>query len=112
MILFVGDSPSSKNIDKNKAFIGTQSYKVLSKWINILEINDYMLCNRIDENIFDLCKKTDKIVGLGINASKFLSKHGINHYKFMHPSPRNRKLNDNIATLAELMKLKNWIHNV
>lgn len=32
-ILFVGDKPSSKNIDANQAFLGTQSHKRLLRLI-------------------------------------------------------------------------------
>jgi hypothetical protein len=31
--VFVGDKPSSKNLDKTIPFVGTPSHKTLMKWI-------------------------------------------------------------------------------
>lgn len=37
----------------------------------------------------------DKVIALGNTASDALKQIGVQHFKLPHPSPRNRRLNDN-----------------
>lgn len=126
MIIFIGDKPSKQNKDPKTAFVGTKSYKRLLNWIYKLDlsINEVMICNKSDiinvtEDYFyvstpqmdtELFKDVDKVVALGCNVSKFLSKLKIEHFKMDHPSGLNRKLNDKEYESNMIKKCKVFIH--
>ena len=96
-VVFVGDAPSSKNIDPNVAFIGTPSHKNLIGWLAKLNCNDYILINSNTEyNLEKIAalSKENKIVALGKKAGDRLAKIEVAHFKMPHPSPLNRILND------------------
>lgn len=77
-IVFVGDKPSSKNLDSNVPFVGTQSYKVLLQWIweMDIDISDVVLTNvddfyhKINHNNCSLT--SDYFIALGQVAGDFL----------------------------------------
>lgn len=123
MIVFVGDQPSSKNIDPNVPFVGTQSYKKLLEWIweMDLDISDIKICNR-DEILQHV---TARYIVLGDKAEKTFIETGFYHvnpeslevlpygpgyFKLPHPSGRNRKLNDKKYIKQELKKCKEWLN--
>jgi uracil-DNA glycosylase len=112
-IIFVGDKPSSKNLNKDTPFIGTPSHANLLKWIDSLLIEDYVLLNSHTDkdklDIINLPINNLKWVALGNNSSKVLQLLKINHFKLPHPSPRNRLLNDKNYIDSELIKCKNYI---
>src|SRR5690348_1824720 len=105
-ILFVGDQPSSKNIDPNVAFIGTMSHKVLNQWIEILKVNKATLENSYSQPCQDKIKlhykRGDIVIALGNKASSVLDELKIEHFKLPHPSPRNRKLNNKDFIMKQL----------
>lgn len=114
MIVFVGDCPSRLNKDPKVPFIGSKSYPVLLSWIGkVIKNDNYLLTNsHTDKELSRVSKwhnKGAKIVALGNNANKRLLKMNIKHFKLPHPSPRNRKLNDQVFVDLELEKCKNYI---
>lgn len=112
-VVFVGDQPSSKNKDPNMAFVGTPSFKRITRWLDVIELKQIKLINSHNENqlkiVKELKEKGYKVVALGNEASKRLKKQGIEHLKLPHPSPRNRLLNDKKFELKELKKCKEWL---
>lgn len=135
-IIFVGDKPSSKNKDKDIAFVGTKSYKTLLEWIYLLDLdlNSVYICNKSDIKS-SVCKSSgpylsvntpsisldvfrqDVIIALGDNAFKHLKKEvkktggEFNLIKMPHPSGLNRTLNDKAFVKSEIARIKKIIHN-
>lgn len=120
-VIFVGDTFSSKNLDKNVAFLGTKSYYVLKQWIKILEIEEYTLVNS-DHFSFPMLVNSwlyneidgyymPEVIALGKKAEKQLKKLGSDYFILPHPSPKNRKLNDKEFIKKELEKCKKWLNN-
>lgn len=107
-VLFVGDEPSKDNHDPEIAFIGTKSYKVLLEWWKRLGQIGIAVENSHNSKSLKAIRYyyglDYKVVALGNNASKRLSKMNIQHFKLPHPSPRNRKLNDKEYIDSELAK--------
>lgn len=116
-VLFIGDKPSSKNVNQDVPFVGTSSYKRLLKWIGELDLDiqnvrlenkqgDYLI---IQKNMFDA------IVFLG-KASEMPVHRGnpeVNIPKLFtvdHPSPRNRNFNNPTYEKRMLKKLKEWLY--
>lgn len=115
ILVFVGDKPSSKNLDPKVPFVGTPSHKVLLKWIDKLAVKNYILLNsHSDEDKIKLkeacSQKAYKCMALGNNASKVLENLKIEHLKLPHPSPRNRLLNNKSFIDSELEKCNNYIN--
>lgn len=128
MIIFVGDQPSSKNVDPNIPFVGTQSYKRLLEWIweMDVDINNVHLCNKdqFEHNYLtgdlyisnlnsDLPARASvcKIVVLGNQAEdKVCETSTLDYFKLPHPSGRNRKINDKKFIKKELKKCKEWLN--
>lgn len=125
MIIFVGDKPSTKNIDPNIPFVGTKSYKTLLGWVADMDIfiNDIKLINAdkfryypssevIYFNFSPICYKSEAtLVALGNNASNKLENLGLNHFKLPHPSGLNRKLNDKKQLKKTLQSCKHWVNS-
>lgn len=125
MIFFVGDQPSAKNIDPEIPFVGTQSYKRLLDWIWQLNLStvDVVICNKhqihqysyIDQFYVQLPNFQsdimcgDAVVALGNQASKKLTKMGVEHFLLPHPSGLNRKLNNKKYVKKILGDCKKWI---
>lgn len=112
-VIFVGDKPSSKNLDPNVPFIGTPSYKTLLQWIEFLEVKDYELVNSFSDEDKDYIqeKLSDHIfIALGNNAAKVLEDEVLVYFKLPHPSPKNRKLNNKNYLNEILTKCKTFIH--
>lgn len=117
-VLFIGDEPSSKNVDPAVPFVGTASYKRLLKWIGELDldIQNVQLLNTDDE-IRISSHITDKVVFLGKKSCtllKFIS-YGVNvpnpGVKIIdHPSPRNSNFNNPGYEKKMLKELKEWIY--
>lgn len=120
-VMFVGDEPSSKNVDNNVAFVGTASYKRLLKWIGELDldINKVELINLKD---FEATRQRktypDKVIILGFKTnSKLWSEYGIaTEYDdsirvIDHPSYSNRNLNNPKYEKNMLTNLKHWLYN-
>ena len=130
MIIFVGDKPSTKNIDPKVPFVGTKSYKTLLDWIARLDIDisDTIIVNSngVDKYPFsndnntainfscpatsvDYDAELDKVIALGNNAASVLNGHLLPHFKLPHPSGRNRKLNDKKYVKQVLKECKEWL---
>jgi len=111
--VFVGDKPSSKNLDKTIPFVGTPSHKTLMKWICKLDIKDYVLLNsdtEEDKLKLKLLKYSNyKYIALGNNAAKVLKQFSISHYKLPHPSPKNRALNNKNFVDEQLLKCNDYL---
>jgi hypothetical protein len=114
-VIFVGDTSSPKNLDKNVAFLGTKSYEVLKEWIAILQIEEYALVNsdHFSFNMFVAGHGNGQVfICLGNIAKKALKDWGYHEDDFFslpHPSPKNRKLNDKKFIKQELEKCKKWL---
>ena len=117
--LFVGDAPSSKNLDKKIAFIGTPSHLNLQKWLKFLGFygtDNYLMINSHNQEELRKIKAHSqegyKLVSLGNIASNRLDKINLEHFKLPHPSPRNRKLNNPVFLEVELIKCKIYLKNL
>lgn len=113
-VVFVGDSASRLNKDKDIAFVGANCYPRLLDWIKQLKVNDYELINS-DKNyllatVYHLYKHGYKVVSLGNKAAKRLDKYNINYFKMDHPSFRNRKLNNPIYINNKLQECEIWLN--
>lgn len=112
-VVFVGDKPSSKNKDPNVAFVGTPSFNRIVKWLDVIKLKGIKLLNSHNEKQLNIVKTLEsegyKIVALGNEASKRLKKKGIDHFPGLHPSPRNRKLNEKKVEIEMLKKMKDYI---
>lgn len=123
MIVFVGDKPSSKNVDPHIPFVGTQSYKRLLDWIwkMDVDISRVRLCNK------DFINGTyeDYYIALGNEAEKTLKDTVFNvwnwkkqkieairphYFKLPHPSPKNRTLNNKEHVDTILKECKLWLN--
>ena len=113
-IVFVGDKPSSKNIDPSIPFVGTQSYRILLDWIwqMDIDISDVTICNK--DTLFKNYHRPIGVsfIALGNEAAKELKRQCHSYFKLPHPSPRNRKLNDKKYIALELEKCKNYINGI
>jgi len=122
MILFVGDSPASKNIDPNVPFVGTQSYKRLLEWIwrMDIDISNVEMVNQSGINFECLVSECSsyyngRIIALGNNATNAIQEYGVKHrfksnvFKLPHPSGRNHKLNDKKWLTKQLKLCKMWL---
>lgn len=107
MVVLVGDRPSSKNLDKSIAFVGTTSYKRLLRILQLAGLQEFVLCNAYDEagNEHPI-PAGGKYVALGKNAGKRLKSLGFSCLKLPHPSGRNRAWNnpDSEKQAAEQLK--------
>lgn len=106
-VLFVGDKPSRLNTDPKVAFVGTPSHRNLCKWVEEMQIREFKAINSEELDCPLLVKyyvAGFAIVALGNKASQVLTKMGLDHFKLPHPSPKNRKLNDQEFIASELQK--------
>jgi uracil-DNA glycosylase len=97
MVLFVGDRPSTKNVDPMIPFIGTKSYDRLLDWASRLGLVNFDMINSHDSALLTIISANAHIkivIALGNVAARRLDRAGIPHLKMPHPSGRNRKLND------------------
>lgn len=116
-VLFIGDKPSSKNVDEDIPFVGTPSYKRLLKWIGELDldIHHVRLENKVGDILILEKEHFDAIVFLG-KASELLVQTGKPEIELPrlftvdHPSPRNRNLNDPMYEKKMLKQLKEWLY--
>jgi uracil-DNA glycosylase len=115
--LIVGLSPSSKTKPfKNGTFARLQHWTqevALPHWdfYNILsEVNCTDIKKVDSKELAERCNDRKKIVALGGIVSKVLNKHGIQHHRVDHPSPRNRNLNSKEYEKKMLSELRNYIH--
>lgn len=121
-VLFIGEEPSSRNVNKNVPFVGTSSYKRLLNWIGELDLN---IANVSLHNVDDVetiyTGNFDVIIFLGKKASKSLKKiieedewYDLSRSPSVkiidHPSPRNRKFNDPNYERKMLKELKEWLY--
>lgn len=70
-VLFIGDEPSSRNVDENIPFVGTPSYKRLLRWIGELDldIRNVGLINAKNVNFINI-RNYDRVVVLGKKTEK------------------------------------------
>ena len=134
-IIFVGSNPSKKNKNPNIAFVGSSSEKTLDQWEEIIcwklyyktkedfQIHSMNISNRVKSSqtgfkftkqelqIFQdwlLETKNLTLVCLGKKVHDAIKKMNTNGHRvieFLHPSPRNRKLNDKKLVSKELKRL-------
>lgn len=113
-VVFVGDKPSRYNIDPRIAFVGTQSFTNLCKWIANMQISEFIMVNSwTHDDMVEICRlfnnREKLFIALGNEASRRLDKLGIEHFKLPHPSPRNRLLNDKDFIDSELKKCHSYL---
>lgn len=123
-VLFVGDEPSSRNVNTTVPLVGTSSYKRLLKWIGELDldIQDVGLLNKKDE-ILLYGNEYDVVIFLGKKAEcviRVFSRGQVDYSPTLsflprfrvidHPSPRNRKFNDPKYETKMLAELKRWLY--
>ena len=113
-VVFVGDEPSWLNLNPDVAFEGSRSMPTLKKWIDQLRIVKYHLTNSHSQELlsvvaYNYFKRDIVVVALGNKASERLTKWNVKHFKLPHPSPKNRKLNDEKYIDFELEKCKHYI---
>ncbi len=123
-VLFVGDSPSKKNVSQYTAFVGTRSGETLKQWASQLGV-EYYAVNSHDPLVLQaavrFAEQTNQpVITLGETARTKMQilcqKYGysLNLIHMPHPSPKNRKLNDGLwvaqmlqDTKAKLCDIKN-----
>jgi hypothetical protein len=113
-VVFVGDTPSKKNIDPDIAFVGTACFKTLTWFIKYIAA-DYYICLNSDtiEELTKIRKLYDngfKIIALGVSASKRLDPLAIEHTTLPHPSGRNRRLNNKFHLIEKLERAHQYVH--
>jgi hypothetical protein len=109
-VVFVGDEPSSTNIDPSIAFVGSRSLRTLVKWIKFLEPDYYICLNSNTEGCLDAIEKLYKNGFIVIALGKEAEKRCVCHFVLPHPSGRNRKLNDKEYIDKCLANIKRWIN--
>ncbi len=125
MILFVGDRPNpKKNRDRDTAFVGTTSYKVLLEWIYRMDIDVSRVVMR---NAFDLSGdrtlldyeldawQDGRVITLGSAPADRLRDYNdfvkpLQFFKLPHPSGLNRELNDKKKLSESLAKCRAWVY--
>lgn len=112
-VLFVGDSPSRKNINPEVAFVGTRSYKTLLKWADEMDLSHFSMINQSSiyfvRDVHHAVVHNVAIVALGKKASKHLLDLGISHFEMGHPSGLNRQWNNPDYLTKSLKMCKMYI---
>lgn len=109
-VLFVGDKPSRKNWRHEVAFVGTQSYQSLMKWVSTMGVMDFRMVNSNSQEDMDrILSHEGPIVALGNIASIRINRLGLTYFKLPHPSGRNRLLNDKQALHSRLTECVEWL---
>jgi hypothetical protein len=114
MIIFVGDVPSSYNIDSKIAFKGAKCEKHLMDWIESIGVlkDEFILINQIEVSyawFVTAHARNNKLIALGNNASKSI--RDIPHFKLPHPSGRNRQINDLKLIKIKLKECEKWLQS-
>lgn len=121
-VLFIGDQPSSKNVDPTIPFVGTPSYKRLLKWIGELDLSvglvkiinkrEHVMINEYEfDVVLFLGKKSETCVGVLSHRDGHPGAATVPKFKTVdHPSPRNRKFNDPDYEKKMLKELKGWLY--
>lgn len=108
-LLICGLSPSNKFTPKLN---DVPSFKKLNKWMDYFGYKYYSFTNIKPDgkNVYiDAIIDYNLIIALGNEASTILKKFGIEHFSLPHPSPLNRKLNDNDYEMQCLKECKEWL---
>lgn len=124
-ILFIGSNPSQKATSTEAFTADTASGRIIRTWIEGVEGNIVFdnIVPQVTENnrplnsdemaqasasLLERIKgiNPDRIVALGKNASKVLSKLKLDFFEMPHPSGRNRKLNDKEYVQKQVALLK------
>lgn len=96
-VLFIGDTPSKKNITPGLAFLGAACFPTLIEWIKVIQA-DFYLCLNSSQTEMKLVPKLYEegfsIIALGKVAAARLDNLGIPYYELPHPSGRTSKLNE------------------
>jgi hypothetical protein len=114
--IFVGQAPSSMEHPVRGA-----SFTRVKAWADVAKIYSWDFQNAVphivncdDRNKIEyalLYKRVNpfkKVVALGNFASDALRKINIRHLKILHPSPRNRSLNNFEVELEQIRKLREY----
>ena len=123
LVYFVADKPTKDNVSPDVPLVGTKSYRTLLNWIGEMDI-DIMrvrMYNQVDNPFGNFMSQASlnraiqlgqiRVVALGQKAATYLNKAGItNHYLMLHPSGRNRLLNDPIFVKMKLENCKAYIY--
>ena len=113
-VVFVGDSPSPKNVRGDIAFVGASCFNRLTEWISFISPRYYVCYN--SDTVTDLLRIIAleeagfTIVALGQVASTRLQDQNISHYGLPHPSGLNRLNNDQEYINRQLTFIKNAIN--
>lgn len=114
-VVFVGDAPTKDNSFQDVAFAGTKSMTTLARWIKIIDPDFYVCFNSVADadlyKIMGLSEDGFKVVALGNNASKRLSRIFVPHHKMNHPSGLSRKNNDKVKLEASLRACREFVHS-
>lgn len=115
-VVFVGDEPSAKNMNKNLPFVGAKCFNTLISWIAVISPNYYICLNSHTENDLQLiqelqAKQQFKVVVLGKKAQARLQKISIPCFLLPHPSPANLQTNDKEFISQQLKSCREWIND-
>lgn len=118
-------------VASNPSRVGSHSpaIKNFKKWIKVLglfqPVKFFNVSNSVTPNNRPLKKSEyelgrlildvhgyERVVALGTTASNALEMIGVPHFRFPHPSPKNRVLNDSLHVEAILAECKKFILSI
>ena len=130
LILFIGSNPSQKASSTEAFTSDTASGRTMRSWIEgvkgnivydnivpqVTENNRPLRPEEMAQALASLSERIkginpDRIVALGKDAAKALSKLKLDFFEMPHPSGRNRKLNDKDYVAKQLVALRVFLES-
>lgn len=115
-VLVVGINPGVGRIRKNSAIARLYSWMeelncIPFSFTNVIHTSGMYINKDIDYKVLTECAKDyDKIIALGGFVSAALRRINIKHHTMPHPSPLNRKLNDQAYEREQLNLVMEYLY--
>lgn len=117
-VLVVGHSPNP-----NKSRSNSPTLNRVNKWLGACDVYTYSFVNlfapgspsgknaKLNETFLpDYLSNYNKIITLGNEVSQYFTKLNISHFSAPHPSPRNRKFNDESFEPSVIKSLQSYLN--